>query len=53
MSTSIHGAKAPEEEVEFIATPEPAPKNFDTKKDCGVQIISVSITLELKLGTRS
>ncbi|KAE8448874.1 Sphingolipid C9-methyltransferase 2 [Mollisiaceae sp. DMI_Dod_QoI] len=40
MSTSIHGAKAPEEEVEFITTPEPAPKAFDTKKNCGVQIIS-------------
>jgi hypothetical protein len=43
MTTTSFGAKAPENEIDFIATPEPAPRAFDTNKECGVKIISVCI----------
>jgi hypothetical protein len=46
MSKPTLGAKAPENEIEFIPTPEPAPRTLDTDKDCGVKIISVSINSE-------
>jgi hypothetical protein len=46
MSEPILCTKAPENEIEFIPTPEPTPRTLYTDKDCGVKIISVRIKTE-------
>jgi len=43
MSTKIPNITAPEMEIEFIATPDPAPQTFNTDTHCGVNIISVRV----------
>jgi hypothetical protein len=43
MPTTVGNTKSPESEIEFIATPEPAPPTLSTNKNCGVKIISVRI----------
>ncbi|PMD37842.1 cyclopropane-fatty-acyl-phospholipid synthase [Hyaloscypha variabilis F] len=40
MTTKVDCVTAPETEIEFITTPEPASQTFKTNKDCGVNIIS-------------
>jgi sphingolipid C9-methyltransferase len=52
MLTEMHDIKAPEIEIDFIDTPDPAPQAFNRKTDCGVNIISVRITLDLKSATK-
>jgi hypothetical protein len=44
MPTTILAAKAPEDELEFLTTPDPSPQTLDTSTDCGVEIISVCIS---------
>ena len=51
MATKVDGVTAPETEIEFITTPEPASQTFKTNKDCGVNIISVSLTSKIVLQT--
>jgi hypothetical protein len=41
MPTAVGNTNGPESEIEFIATPEPAPQTLSTDKNCGVKIISV------------
>lgn len=39
---NLPDVKAPENEIEFIATPEPAPSKFSNAGDYGVKVVSVS-----------
>ncbi|PMD14942.1 cyclopropane-fatty-acyl-phospholipid synthase [Hyaloscypha hepaticicola] len=38
--SEIEKTAAPETEIEFISTPDPAPETFNMNRDCGVNIIS-------------